>query len=603
VGRASLLQSRLYTDGSGNHSQTDQGALTLTKTLVIWGAGRIGRGFVGDLFSDAGYQIVLVDQSEALVKSLRERGQYTVVRTDGRERQDRIISGFEVLATAQTGQVANALVAADVAAVAVFPKDFAAVALQMRPGLLRRCKERPDAPLDIILCTNLSHAGPAFREPLVADLPTETRCWVEAKLGVVESLVIRMVAEPPAEELARDPLLVWTNGYAEFPVDRHAFRGKIPPVSALFLVDDMRAAETRKLFTYNTFHAGLAYLGGLRGHIRVVDGLADPWVRSGAEGALRESAAAVQAEYGFAQTDMVSWIDGVVAQTDNPALGDTVARFGADPRRKLRCTDRLFGPLLLAHKHGLDTSHLARIIAAALLYRDPDDAGATYVQQQVNALGPAETVRALCNQADRELVKSIVYHYHSLPVEAKWTGYAEQAYLLGFEYERTYKGCGQCTLAAVQDATRQFDPVAFNGAFEAATGLAGGIGLCGDCTCSAFTGGALTLGLYSPRRRAHFDGDRESKYRAYELIQRLRGRFLACYGTVRCHEIHHAELGRAYDLRDPSEREAFEAAGAHRDKCTGVVARAARWTVEIIGEEQVRDQSLSLPFDQPANTL
>ena len=82
-----------------------------------------------------------------------------------------------------------------------------------------------------------------------------------------------------------------------------------------------------------------------------------------------------------------------------------------------------------------------------------------------------------------------------------------------------------------------------------------------------------------------------NKYRAYDLIQRLRGRFLAYYGGIRCHEIHRAEFGRAYDLRDPSEREAFEAAGAHRDKCTGVVARASRWVVEIIGEELVRDPS------------
>ena len=54
-------------------------------------------------------------------------------------------------------------------------------------------------------------------------------------------------------------------------------------------------------------------------------------------------------------------------------------------------------------------------------------------------------------------------------------------------------------------------------------------------------------------------------------------------------KVHRRELGRAFDLRDPAEREAFEAAGAHEDKCTGVVARAARWAVEIIGQEQVRD--------------
>jgi mannitol-1-phosphate 5-dehydrogenase len=399
----------------------------MSPTIVIWGAGRIGRGFVADLFADAGYQIIFVDQAASLVQSLRERGQYTVVRTDGQERHDRIIDGFQAWSTAQTGPVAAAVAAADQLAVAVYPQDFPAVARQLAPGLLRRREERPDAALDIIVCANLAHAGPAFREPLVAALPPEARRWAEEKVGVVESLVIRMVADPPAEALARDPLLVWTNGYAQFPVDRGAFRGEIPPVPALRPVDDMRAAEALKLFTYNTFHAALAYLGALRGQVRAVDSLADPWVRAGAEGALREAAAAVQAEYGYPAADMGRWIEGVIAQTDNPALGDTVARFGADPRRKLRCGDRLFGPLLLARRQGVETPHLVRAIAAALLYGDEEDAGAMAVRRQVESEGAAETVRALCEQAEPEAVEAIARAYRRLPVEARWAGYAEES--------------------------------------------------------------------------------------------------------------------------------------------------------------------------------
>jgi hypothetical protein len=108
------------------------------------------------------------------------------------------------------------------------------------------------------------------------------------------------------------------------------------------------------------------------------------------------------------------------------------------------------------------------------------------------------------------------------------------------------------------------------------------------------TGGALALGLYSPRHRDRFGGDRENKYRSYDLIQRLRERFVACYGGTLCCEIHQHQFGRAYDLRDPAEREAFEAAGAHQEKCTGVVARAAQWVVEIIGEEEANKQTSSI---------
>lgn len=562
------------------------------QTIVIWGAGRIGRGFVADLFDAAGYRIVLVDESEELVARLRQAGHYTVVQAQSAEkREDRIITGFSTLTTAQIDEVAAAVAATDLIAVAVFPKDFPAVVRQLAPCLEIRREQRPDAPLDIILCTNIPHPGAEFGALLQEAMPSEMQEYAAARIGIVESLVIRMVAEPPAEVRRQDSLLVWTNGYAGFPVDRHAFKGEIPQAPGLRLVDDLQAEETRKLYTYNTFHAALAYHGAWRGYDRIVDCMADPAVRAEAEGALHESGAALRAEYGFAEDAMARWIAGVLAQTDNPTLRDTVGRYGADPRRKLKRADRLVGPVLLARKHGVATPHLIRTLAAALLYENPDDAGAAYVQEQVASLGLPDAIPALCElSADEDdLVTAVARAYDRLRAEDRWADLAQRAGALGFEYERAYHGCGQCALAAILDTLDQFDTADAATAFEAATGLAGGLGLVGNSTCAALVGATLAFGMLYSRRRTHFDGDRESKYQTFSMAQRLQQRYLDAYGSILCHDIHRRVLGRAFDLRDPAEREAFEAAGAHDDKCTGVVARAARWAVEIIGEEQLKD--------------
>lgn len=113
------------------------------------------------------------------------------------------------------------------------------------------------------------------------------------------------------------------------------------------------------------------------------------------------------------------------------------------------------------------------------------------------------------------------------------------------------------------------------------------LGLVGDSTCGALLGATLAFGLVSPRHRDRFGGDSESKYRAFHMAQKLREKYLDAYGSTRCHDIHREILGRPFDLRDPGERKAFEDAGAHDDKCTGVVSRAARWAVEIVGEEDL----------------
>ncbi len=183
------------------------------------------------------------------------------------------------------------------------------------------------------------------------------------------------------------------------------------------------------------------------------------------------------------------------------------------------------------------------------------------------------------------MIDSITEAHHRQALEDEWAARAQRAYELGFEYERIYHGCGQAVLAAVLETLERFDAAAF----EAATALAGGLGLSGDCTCAAMTAAALAMGMVYPRRRSCFDADRENKYRCFSMVQRLRERFVQRYGSVICHDIHRHQMGRAFDLRLEAERQAFEAAGAHEDKCTSVVALAAQWAVEEIGKERMRD--------------
>ncbi|TVR68042.1 MAG: mannitol-1-phosphate 5-dehydrogenase, partial [Spirochaetaceae bacterium] len=57
--------------------------------IVIFGAGNIGRSFIGQIFSRAGFEVVLVDVEEELVSELNRYGSYTVIHRhpDGREEQ------------------------------------------------------------------------------------------------------------------------------------------------------------------------------------------------------------------------------------------------------------------------------------------------------------------------------------------------------------------------------------------------------------------------------------------------------------------------------------------------------------------------------------
>ena len=52
------------------------------KSIVVFGAGRIGRSFIGQLFSLAGYKVVLVDVDKILIDRLNERNAFPVMIRD-----------------------------------------------------------------------------------------------------------------------------------------------------------------------------------------------------------------------------------------------------------------------------------------------------------------------------------------------------------------------------------------------------------------------------------------------------------------------------------------------------------------------------------------
>jgi len=43
-------------------------------TAIVFGAGNVGRGFLGQLFTESGYQVVFVDIDEPLLQALNARG-------------------------------------------------------------------------------------------------------------------------------------------------------------------------------------------------------------------------------------------------------------------------------------------------------------------------------------------------------------------------------------------------------------------------------------------------------------------------------------------------------------------------------------------------
>lgn len=158
----------------------------------------------------------------------------------------------------------------------------------------------------------------------------------------------------------------------------------------------------------------------------------------------------------------------------------------------------------------------------------------------------------------------------------------EQAYALGFEYERTYGSCSQSVFAAVQETL--FGKVVDEAVFKAAHPFTGGGSITGQAICGALAGGMLAIGCFCGREYSQFS---QGVFpRVFAVSKRLHDKFMTEFGSCLCPGVQTTIMGRSFNFWDKSDFAAFEAAGGHVDKCTNVVGKAAMWTVEILLDEQ-----------------
>jgi len=159
----------------------------------------------------------------------------------------------------------------------------------------------------------------------------------------------------------------------------------------------------------------------------------------------------------------------------------------------------------------------------------------------------------------------------------------EKAYKLGYEYETVYRGCGQCTLAALQDTFDMRD----DATFKAMTGYAGGGGTTGDAGCGAYVAGILFLSMLKGRERDNFADPGRIRFESFAIARKLHDKLITEYGTVICREMQVKLFGRPYYMPDPDEFAKFDAAGAHTTVCTEVCGKVAMWTAEIVIQENL----------------
>lgn len=349
------------------------------KTAVHFGAGNIGRGFVGMLLAEGGYDIVFSDVAAPLVDALREADSYTVHEV-GEGGRDVVVTGFTAVNSAEDPDaVADRVAAADVVTCAVGPTVLRFIAPHVLEGIRRRPADA--APLQVMACENAIGATDQLRGH-IEELARSDWQALAPRAVFANTAVDRIVPGQPEGggiDVTVEPFFEWA-------IERAPFGDTPPTIPGAHFVDDLAPYIERKLFTVNTGHAATAYFGARAGFEKIADALADEGVERQVSAAIAETSAVLAAKHGFSDAELAEYRATILARFKNPALPDTVRRVGRQPLRKLSRHERFIGPAAEAAERGLGVLGLLGAVDAALAFDDPEDPQAVELREKLGAL-------------------------------------------------------------------------------------------------------------------------------------------------------------------------------------------------------------------------
>ena len=375
-----------------------------------FGGGNIGRGFIGKILAEAGYEVVFADINMTVIDRLNQDHGYTVhVVGEGVDQHETvknvrgINSGDEAAVTAEISD-------ATLVTTAVGPPVLEILAPLLARSLAARYRAG-GAPLNIIACENMVR-GSSFLKEKVLTAAGDDAALIDANTGFVDCAVDRIV--PPVRGGDADPLAVTVEVFSEWIVDSTQFKGAVPAIAGMIATDKLMAFIERKLFTLNTGHTALAYFGQLAGKKTVGEAMQDDAVRQAAEAVMKESGAVLIRRYAFDPAAHRAYIDKILKRFANPYLHDDIDRVARQPLRKLGAQERFIKPLNGMLEYDLPHDATVRAIAATLHYHNPDDPQAVEMQYYRQAHGIAATLAKYSDFTHPAVVAEIEAAYQAL---------------------------------------------------------------------------------------------------------------------------------------------------------------------------------------------
>ena len=322
----------------------------MNKSVLIYGAGAIGRGFLAPLLQKHNFEISFVDKDEKLTTELKSRKHYKAAITGSDE--------YEFVDV----HVAESFFPTEQKNIEQYDLVFSCVG----PANCYDLSDDFKLARTLISCENDLTTVKGLQE-----LSGNKNIY----FGIPD--VITSNTAPP-ELLKQDPLMTVTErGVLVLEKGNYKLPDEIKNVG----YEDLHMHWICKLFIHNAPHAIVAYLGWMKGFTYIHEAMADKDINKIVVGAIGEITDGVIAS-GFVEKEYANYYkEKELKRFSNKLLYDKIERVAREPLRKIARNNRLVLALRIALFNGVLPENTAKGLKAALYYNNTSDEEAVYFQK------------------------------------------------------------------------------------------------------------------------------------------------------------------------------------------------------------------------------
>lgn len=365
-------------------------------SCVIFGAGKIARGFIGHLLYLSGVEFTFVEKADSLADLINERGEY-LVNVLGDPQKNTVVKGAKALKFSDEEQISREIAKCDCVFDAVGGKNLEGIIPFLTKGIELRAKSNP-RPMNIVTCENWKLPADILKKGISEMISDDAREFFETQVGITEAVIMRSAIESTPEMLEKDPLVVNVQNFWELPFDASRIKAPMPEgMICLKPIYEFTGFLERKFYTYNAANGTTSFVGALLGYKYIAEAAHDERILRLLDGVYRETATALSKKHNFPFEEQWAFTRTSLNKLQDENIVDYIERNARDPMRKLGKDDRLVGSARLCLEYGVKPENLAVAIACAIFYEEPKDEFAVQLKEIREKEGIDAVLKKVCS--------------------------------------------------------------------------------------------------------------------------------------------------------------------------------------------------------------